>query len=89
MADNDDWRLQGQEQVLKGKTFYWRQYKAYNDKWEHDHCAFCFEKFNESDSPDALHEGYITEDNYHWVCRECFGDFRNLFGWKVGSQRNA
>ena len=85
MADNDDWRLQGQDLVLKGKTLYWRQYKAYSDKWKHDHCAFCFEEFNENDNPDALHEGYATEDNYHWVCRECFDDFKRMFEWEVGS----
>jgi hypothetical protein len=85
MVGHDDWRLQGQERFLKGKTLYWRRYKAYSETWEHDHCAFCGEKLAEGDNPNALHEGYATKDNYFWVCKQCFYDFREMFEWKVGS----
>lgn len=84
MVSKDDWRLQGQETALLGKTFYWRKYKAYNDTWEHDHCAFCWGKFAEGNCPEELHEGYTTEDKYHWVCQECFKDFKEMFRWQIG-----
>ncbi|NRD79862.1 hypothetical protein HPT25_27755 [Bacillus sp. BRMEA1] len=84
MITNDDWRLQGQEKYLLGKTFYWREYNQYSDNWKHDHCAFCLDKFSEGSGPEDLHEGYTTEDNYHWVCNQCFEDFREKFHWTVG-----
>jgi hypothetical protein len=34
-------------------------------------------------APEALHEGYCTLDDYHWICSECFHDFKELFGWRV------
>lgn len=84
MVNDDDWRLQGQERALMGKTLYLRHYKAYSDKWEHDHCTLCWEEFSDHDSEDTLHEGYTTADNYHWVCKTCFKDFRDMFHWEVG-----
>jgi hypothetical protein len=85
VVSGDDWRIQGQDDYLLGKTLYWRQYKSFSETWEHDHCAFCWDKFEEGNSPGALHEGYSTEDNYHWVCQECFDDFREMFKWNVAS----
>jgi len=32
---------------------------------------------------DMLQEGYCTLDEYHWICPECFRDFREMFGWQV------
>jgi hypothetical protein len=36
-----------------------------------------------------LQEGYATEDNYRWICEECFEDFKDLFDWKVMQARNS
>ena len=83
MSENNDWRLQNQEDYLKGVTFAFKPYSKYRDGWDHDHCEFCQIKFMEAGHPDALHEGFITEDNYHWVCSQCFEDFKELFEWKV------
>jgi len=33
--------------------------------------------------PAALHQGYTTEDEQHWVSEECFQDFKETFSWKV------
>lgn len=63
MIDRNDWRLQGQEQNLKGVTLYWKKYKAHRESWDHDHCEFCWAKFAEFDGPDIIHEGYTTEDD--------------------------
>jgi hypothetical protein len=86
MTDKDDWRLQGQEEYLKGVTLYWRAYTRHSEGWDHDHCAFCWTKFMVEGHPDVLHEGYTTEEGYHWICKKCFEDFRNMFAWKEGNK---
>ena len=83
MREDNDWRLQGQGAYLKGVSLCWKKYARYSESWEHDHCEFCWAKFMEADYPDVLHEGYATEDNYRWVCEQCFEDFKDLFGWEV------
>lgn len=80
----DDWRRQGQELYLKGVKLLARVYRPYRLDWEHDHCEFCGEKF-------SCHEGdckvgYSTEDGYHWICSQCFSDFRDEFGWDVDDE---
>lgn len=77
----DDWRRQGQERFLSGVKLIERAYRPYRPGWEHDHCEFCGVKF-------SCHEGdrkrgYSTEDGYHWVCAECYADFRDEFGWEL------
>ena len=38
---------------------------------------------------DVLTEGYRTTGehlhgaDYHWICRQCFDDFSDLFRWRV------
>lgn len=82
IASPDDWRRQGQERYLKGAKLALKMYHAYRADWDHDHCEFCGEKFSET-LQDALKEGYATEDNYSWICRPCFMDFKDEFDWKV------
>jgi hypothetical protein len=36
------------------------------------------------DYPDTDREGYCTPDNSHWICRQCFDDFQELFQFKSG-----
>ena len=84
-ANEDDWRLMGQEEYLGGVALRWKKYARWNEAWDHDHCQFCWAKFAEPDHiPDALHAGYATLDNYRWICEGCFRDFRERFGWTVG-----
>ncbi len=83
MVDENDWRLTGQEKYLKGVTLYWREYTRWSESWEHDHCEFCWAKFMVEDYPDVLHEGYTTEDNYRWICKKCFEDFKDIFNWII------
>ena len=80
-----DWRLQGQERYLKGVELCRRAYRQYrtNPHWEHDHCDFCSASFGLESEADALHEGYCTLDEYHWICIDCFVDFERLFAWRV------
>jgi hypothetical protein len=37
----------------------------------------------EPGTPETLNEGYASPDEYYWVCRPCFDDFREMFGWTV------
>ena len=77
----DDWRLQGQERYLKRAVLTNKRYRKYRDDWDHDHCQFCGKKFSER--PDDLNVGYATNDDYHWICEDCFRDFAQLFQWTV------
>ena len=75
-----DWRLQGQENFLMGAALSRRKYAKYRPGWEHDHCEFCNRKFSEQLGD--IMEGYATVDGYHWVCDECFAEFKDRFRWK-------
>ncbi len=77
----NDWRLLGQERYLRGRVWLRKPYRIYREGWDHDHCAFCGDKFMERGNPDTLHEGYSTQDDYYWVCAPCFTDFQVMFGW--------
>jgi len=77
----DDWRLRGQEKYLSGVSLFRRKYRRYSETWDHDHCAFCWATFSEMD--EDLHEGYTTDDEYHWICAPCYEDFREQFHWQV------
>ncbi len=76
-----DWRLQGQEKYLAGVLLRKKRYSRRSEDWEHDHCEFCSKKFSER--PGDLNEGYTTEDEYHWICENCFEDFKRQFQWTV------
>jgi len=59
--DNEDWRLRGQEDYLRGATLVRKRYKAWSEDWEHDHCEFCWTKFMDPDfSPE--HRQFISEN---------------------------
>ena len=79
---SNDWRLTNQMKYLKGLTLYYKAYTKYRDDWDHDHCEFCGIKFMEPPH-DALHEGYATQNNYRWICKECFEDFKEMFEWEL------
>ena len=99
VGEADDWRLTNQGDYLQGADLTWRRYGAWSDSWDHDHCEFCFAKFvdtehfaspaHSGDSHEFVTEGYTTTDahedgaGYHWICKQCFDDFRGLFEWRV------
>ena len=61
-----------------------RPYRRYRQGWKHDHCEFCGSKLSLSEGD--LDRGYVTSDDYHWVCESCFADFRDEFEWVVGPE---
>ena len=81
----NDWRLSTPKDYLKGRAWIRKPYRKYREGWDHDHCEFCWAKFMEPGTPDTLHEGYSTRDDYWWVCSQCFDDFRELFGWTIAA----
>lgn len=85
MVEKSDWRLNGQEEYLQGKTLHYRKWGT--DATKHDHCIFCWEKFSGFEG--ALHEGYVTDDERHWICPECFRDFQVMFGWVTDGEKNG
>jgi hypothetical protein len=76
-----DWRLQGQERFLKSVQLVKKHYRKHRNGWDHDHCEFCGAKLSEH--PGDLNFGYVSTDDYHWVCENCFNDFREEFQWTV------
>jgi hypothetical protein len=91
MADDSDWRLMGQEKYLQGVSLHHRRYRRplNNPDWDHDHCEFCWAKLMVEDYPEVLHQGYCTQDEYYWICDECFRDFKSRFNWTVREETNS
>ncbi len=50
-----------------------------NNIYRHEHCEFCMDKI----SIDTKDECYCTIDNYRFICKTCFNDFKSRFKWKV------
>ena len=74
--NNNDWRLTNQMNYLYKKSLTKGSFKPYREGWEHEHCTFCSEKIDSS-----TEVAYSTEDRYHWICEDCFKDFKDMFKW--------
>ncbi len=86
MVGSQDWRLFGQEKYLFGATLVHRDYtrdQVVDSRWEDDHCEFCGTEFMRDNFPDVLHDGYATLNGLHWICTDCFNDFKPMFRWTV------
>ncbi len=86
VTDSNDWRLMGQESFLAGREMRWMTWRPYREGWDHDHCDFCSAEISDRpiDDHTEFNEAWVTaDDEYHWVCPRCFGDFRDRFGWTV------
>ena len=78
MVNETDWRLTNQISYLKAKKLKYSSYEKHSNNGGHDHCEFCFEKFH-----DKFQYGYCTLDCYYWICENCFGDFCEMFNWRL------
>lgn len=76
--NKNDWRLTNQMNYLFRKKLIKRRYEPFREGWEHDHCEFC-EGLIDFSVPFA----YATENNYNWICQECYEDFKEMFQWTV------
>jgi hypothetical protein len=82
-ADKNDPRLTTQESYLKGVALSWKEWSQPKPDWDHDHCEFCWAKFGPpSLGKDILGAGWTTNDNRHWVCDNCYSDFKDMFDWQ-------
>ncbi len=79
-----DWRLHGQEKYLKHAELCRSIYEPPSERWDHDHCEFCGEKFAVAEGDHT--EGYSTLDRDHWICEACYIDFKVEFDWKIISE---
>jgi hypothetical protein len=77
-----DWRADNAKWT-RGAILRFQKYTRPREDWEHDHCVGCWAKFMESGSSEVLTEGYVTEDNYRWICADCFRDLKDEMGWKL------
>ena len=75
-----DWRLNGQERYLYGVKLKHMNIKDKLNPSDHEHCEFCLEKI--SNYHNTIHDAYCTEEEYHWVCDNCYNDFKARFNWK-------
>ena len=73
-ADNAKWS--------RGAVLRFQKYTPPKPDWDHDHCEGCWAKFMESNSPDVLAEGYVTNDK-RWICTECFRELHEQMGWTL------
>jgi hypothetical protein len=78
----NDWRVDNAKRT-RGAVLRFEKYKRKSEAWDHDHCEGCWAKFMESSGSDVFTEGYVTEDNYRWICSECFRDLQEAMEWKL------
>jgi len=76
--NSDDWRLTNQIEYLKEKKLKYVEADKDFDNLNHEHCEFCFIKFNYESQC-----GYFSLDNYHYICENCFNDFNKMFKWEI------
>lgn len=86
MLEKNDWRLTFQEQYLKNAELQKNKYVKFSETWDHDHCAFCWDKFSECEGD--IHIGYCTLDKKYWICEECYNDFKEMFNFKIVQNEN-
>lgn len=79
MVDANDWRLTNQKDYLFGLTLTFKKFDS--TRTDHEHCEFCWQKIMDDDNPDVEKEAYTTVDENHWVCKNCFDDFKEMFKW--------
>jgi hypothetical protein len=77
----NDWRLMKQESYLANQKYIWKEWVTNNPKWDHDHCEFCGVKFGNLVGDEKY--GYTTKDDYYWVCKTCFEDFKVMFQFSI------
>ena len=86
MLEKNDWGLLNQKEFLMNAKLKKTDYTKPSDKWDHDHCAFCWDKFSENEGD--LRQGYCTLDKKYWVCEECYNDFKEMFNFTVADDKN-
>ena len=72
-------------------------YGHHSERWDHEHCEFCTEKFMDPSGSGTLDTRTLTEGctttveqphgaDYHWVCIDCCADFADEFRWNSSGE---
>ena len=81
-----DWRLDPNDDFLKGETFCFKTFKS-SAMSDHEHCYFCWQKITDLPIENSDREGYCTISSETgqkiWVCKNCFDDFKKRFDFKL------
>jgi hypothetical protein len=77
-----DWRIDNAKHT-RGAALHFQKYTHYSEDWDHDHFEACWAMFMEVPSAEILTGGYTTEDNYRWICPQCFQDLKEEMQWKL------
>ncbi len=81
MLNKNDWRLTYQDEFLLDAELKKAEFSEEQQKTDHCHCVFCWEKFSERKMD--ISEGYCTKDGRYWICEECYTDFKEMFRFKL------
>jgi len=85
MKLEDDWRLDLARTPEFYAQFEWefKKWTQTRSNWDHDHCEFCREKIYDTEKKKVTNDGWTNRDDYHWICDDCFKDFKQEFKWKI------
>ena len=75
----EDWRITGQESYLKGKHLHHMRFSRSFCTEDYDQCEFCWRVFDK----DIVNPEMAYFDGKHWICEECYKDFKDYFQWTV------
>ena len=84
---NKDWRLLNYDERLDGSIFELKSFEKIGNN-DHEHCILCWKRITDIkiDTEDDC-EGYCcfnqNTQQENWICKDCFNEFQNHFGWKV------
>lgn len=67
---------------LNNLTFELREFKGYT-LGDHSHCELCWAVISDIDDPEYFNEGYYCCETHVWLCKQCFQDFAQRFGWRI------
>jgi protein-arginine kinase activator protein McsA len=79
MLEKNEWRLTNQESYLLGKKLSLKKFVPKST--DHVHCEFCWKKIMDNHRKEVHREAYTTQDEHHWVCKNCYFDFKDMFKW--------
>ena len=81
----NDWRLDMAQEPEFYKKYVWefKKWSQTRAHWGHDHCEFCNTEISSINNEEILDEGWTNENEYYWVCKTCFSDFKEIFKWNI------
>jgi len=73
----DEWKWEHVRDSIewcRGHKWTFQKWTSKHERWDHDHCMVCWWKLRESSDPQVSH-GYTDEEEYQWLCQECYEQF--------------